>query len=507
MPNKLSCGFNGVSNVLVKELSEELVIPLAIIYNTSLPTGVFLSRMKHADIVSLYKSGPRNISTNYRPISLLITLSKILEKIVYARIYNFLNLDQIYVSQYGFRNQHSCNDAVKELISAIVKRWEKQESTIALFLDLSKAFNTLEHTVLYNKLEKYGIRGIALDWFKSYLTGRMLSVKSRVAASGSIEKSQNYEVTYGSPQGSCLGPLIFLIFSNDLHFVLENCNCILLADDTTVYKTHYSKKYLESCLMEDLFHLADWFRANKLTLNLKKTVCMFFSHNNKSEKINLSFEQSHIPQVTSTKFLGIWIDEKLTWKEHCKKLKIKLYKNRNLLCNSMNILNAHTMKLLYYAQIYSHLVYGNTLWGNGSAKSDIQQIQKIQNKCLCCVTKRKNLNKEHCDQLGMLSIEQIVKLENLKFAYKFYHDLLPKKIKECVLHDQYGKSLQQVHKYSTRNKSIIKRPRSNCKAYYSSLLCKSIEEFRTLQGETHNIRNLHGFTKTCKKIIMKGQNN
>ena len=232
---------------------------MAIIYNASLQTGIFPSRMKHADIVPLYKSGPRNISSNYRPISLLLTLSKILEKIVYTRIYNFLNIDQIYVSWYGFRNKHSCNDAVMELIGAIVKGWEKQESTIALFLDLSKAFNTLEHTVLYNRLEKYGIRGITLDWFKSYLTGRTLSVKIRVAASGSIEKSQNYEVTYSSLQGSCLGPLIFLIFSNDLHFVLENCNCILFADDTTVYKMHYSKKYLEWCLMENLIHLADWF--------------------------------------------------------------------------------------------------------------------------------------------------------------------------------------------------------------------------------------------------------
>ena len=156
---------------------------------------------------------------------------------------------------------------------------------------------------------------------------------------------------------------------------------------------------------------------------------MFFCHNNKSEKINSSFEQSHIPQVASMKFLRIWIDEKLHWKEHCEKLKIKLYKNRNLLQNSMNILSAHTMKLLYYAQIYSHLVYGITLWGNGLAKSDLQQLQKIQNKCFCCVIKKKHLNKEHCDQLGMLSIEQILKLENLKFAYKFHHDLLPKKNK------------------------------------------------------------------------------
>ena len=131
MQNKFSCGFDGVSNVLVKQLSEELVTPLAIIYNASLQMGVFPSRMKHAEIVPLSKSGPRNISSNYRPISLLLTLSKILEKIVYTQIYNFLNLDQIYVSQYGFRNKHSCNDAVTELISAIIKGWENMNRQLS----------------------------------------------------------------------------------------------------------------------------------------------------------------------------------------------------------------------------------------------------------------------------------------------------------------------------------------------------------------------------------------
>ena len=174
-----------------------------------------------------------------------MTISKILEKIVYTRIYEFLNIDQLYKSQYRFRSKHSCSDAILDLISCIVKGWEKMNIP---FIDLSKAFDTLEHAVLYKKLERYGIRGVVLDWFKSYLTNRTLSVKCMVAETGSVEYSDWFPVEFGSPQGSCLGPLIFLIFCNDHYRVLDWCHCILFADDTTIYKSHKSVNFLQCCL-------------------------------------------------------------------------------------------------------------------------------------------------------------------------------------------------------------------------------------------------------------------
>ena len=167
-----------------------------------------------------------------------------------------------------------------ELVSSIIKGWETRKSTLAVYLDLSKAFDTLEHFVLFNKLERYGIRGNALDWFKSYLSDRTMAVKCKLKTSGEIEKSNRFKVTYGTPQGSCLGPLLFLIFSNDLHRVLENCHCILFPDDTTIYFTHENLQFLQWNVIHDLGRLADWFHANKLTLNLKKTVGMLFSHLN-----------------------------------------------------------------------------------------------------------------------------------------------------------------------------------------------------------------------------------
>ena len=223
LPNKISHGYDGVSNVLLKELKDYLVLPLIDIFNESLQSGIFPDSMKHAEITPFYKKGAKNLTTNYWPISLLITVSKLLEKVMYSRIYDFLNESRIYTSQYGFRKFHSCENAITELVSNIIKGWESKKNTLAIFLDLSKAFDTLQHSVLFNKLECYGIRGVALDWFKSYLLNHTLSVKCKIKSSGTQEKSHKYIVDYGTPQGSCLGPLLFLIFNNDLHKVLENC--------------------------------------------------------------------------------------------------------------------------------------------------------------------------------------------------------------------------------------------------------------------------------------------
>ena len=192
--------------------------------------------MKLGDVVPLYKSKERYLTTNYRPISLLTTLSKILEKVMYKRTYNFLTeTNQIYSGQYGFRNKHSTENAISELLGRVIKGLEHHKHTISVFLDLSKAFDTLNHRILLDKLERYGIRGIALEWFNSYLLNRKMRSKCTPDSSRGTEYSEYYDINYGTPQGSCLGPLLFLVFTNDLHMIIENGQCLLFADDTTLY--------------------------------------------------------------------------------------------------------------------------------------------------------------------------------------------------------------------------------------------------------------------------------
>ena len=194
-------------------MKSTIVPPLTKIVNLSLATGVFPKKMKHADVVPLYKNKSRKEVTNYRPILLLLTLSKIVEKVMYTRTYRFLNdINQIFGSQYGFCTRHSCDNAIGELLGNIVKNQELEKYTIALFLDLSKAFDTLKHKILLSKLEIYGIRGLCLDWFKSYLSNRNIRVKCKVDITGNVEYSDTYNVDYGTPQGSCLGPLLLFNF-------------------------------------------------------------------------------------------------------------------------------------------------------------------------------------------------------------------------------------------------------------------------------------------------------
>ena len=233
LPNKKSSGYDKVDNILLKYIRNAVAAPLSMIFNESLSQGIFPTCMKLAEVVPLYKGKDRNEKSNYRPISLLLTISKILEKIMYKRVYKFLNnTNQFYYSQFGFRTGHLCNQVICELVGEIVKNTEKNWTTVCVFLDLLKAFDTLEHSTVIQKLECYGIRGNALDWFRSYLDNRSIRVKLDQV------RSNEFPIHYGAPQGSCLGPPIFLIFCNNLNIHLENMQCIQFADDTTLYLGH-----------------------------------------------------------------------------------------------------------------------------------------------------------------------------------------------------------------------------------------------------------------------------
>ena len=332
LPNKNSSGHDSISNILLKKLAPSILAPLTLLFNKSLETGIFPDEMKKADVVPLYKSKEELECTNYRPISLLLTLSKLLEKIMYKRTYSFLEqTHQLYNSQYGFRQSHSCENAIMELVSSIIKGKQEGLYTLALFIDLSKAFDTVDHEVLLNKLDKYGIRGVANKWFRSYLTDRKMRVKCAISSTGKCESSEYRSLTYGAPQGLCLGPLIFLIFTNDLNNQIENSNSILFADDTTLYKTHRNLNYLKWCLEDDLTRLSDWFKANKLTMNIDKTVCVLFQKNPNSEKIDISIDNMSFSNAKEVKFLGMWLDENLSWSSHINKLILKISRNSNLI--------------------------------------------------------------------------------------------------------------------------------------------------------------------------------
>ena len=253
LPSKNSSGYDGISNRFLKSVKHAIITPLTKIFNLSISTGEFPENMKLAEVIPLFKKGALDIMENYRPISLLITLSKLLEKSIYKRLYNFINKNNIfYNKQYGFRSNHSCEQAIQDLYGHLINSKEEKQKSIAVFLDLSKAFDTLSHELLLKKLNIYGIRGHCNNWFRSYLTNRKLHAKCKTLSSNTAEISKQYLITHGTAQGSCLGPLLFNIFCNDIYINIVHCKLILFADDTTLYESHRNITYLNYMIQEDI---------------------------------------------------------------------------------------------------------------------------------------------------------------------------------------------------------------------------------------------------------------
>ena len=505
---KLSSGLDEINNKIIKELKDFIVPPLSVIFNNSLMEGIFPKKMKEAKVVPLFKSKERNLATNYRPISLLLTLSKLLEKLMYSRVYNFLvSTDQLYASQYGFRKMHSCEHAVGELIANIAKGIEKGKYTAGIFLDLSKAFDTLEHEVVYMKLEKYGLRGNCLKWFQSYLGDRSLIVECKTGDSNSKTSSNSYPVDYGTPQGSCLGPLIFLIFCNDLQNHLIFLSCIQFADDTTLYITHCKISYIRSCIEIDLATLKDWFLSNKLTLNVGKSVCILFGQKSKSAiQLQISLGNEHIPQVKSTKFLGMWIDESLSWNEHVTKVILKLKSRVNLLKMSQHFLGKHALKVLYYAQLHSVLSYGIVMWGSLASQANLNKLQKIQNTCIRIIDKpdlETHTLKTSYKNLKIPDVSQMIDIELLKLWHKYQLDQLPQKLRDAMSTDHKDHRLVKTHDYDTRRKNLINLPLAKHAKYQRSFLVEGLRLYNQLPPTLLCIKKYKSFCSKLKNHYIK----
>ena len=190
--------------------------------------------------------------------------------------------------------------------------------------------------------------------------------KCLIESSGKVEMSNYTPINFGAPQGSCLGPLLFLIFTNDLHQQLHHCSSILFADDTTLYKSHRNLMYLQWCIQDDMNRLIQYFRINKLTLNLNKTICVLFQKNKGDTKvIQLSLGTWILTNKPESKFLGVTLDQHLTWSSHLNNLTLKLNKNLNLLRLSRNMMTQENKLLVYRSHLESHIQYGILLWGNG----------------------------------------------------------------------------------------------------------------------------------------------
>ena len=297
-------------------------------------------------------------------------------------------------------------------------------------------------------------------------------------STGKTEYSDEYPITFGTQQGSCLGPLIFLLFNNDLHWVIKHSHVILFADNMTLYITNHSISHIKKCLEQDLKLLQDWFHANKLTLNLSKTQCMLFSPKKTCPLISLNVNNTRIKQQKHAKFLGITLDDELRWTPHINDRLNKIKRNKHMLMASKNFLNSNTRKLIYYGHIHSHLCYCLVVRGGMCRKIDLNKLQKAQDSCIKLLnpkqTKEVNYNTNK-----ILTLPQLIQLEEIKLGYKVTNKLLPRNLQTLLDTDQNGYDLNKNHTYNTRKKNISNLPQIHSKVYTQSFLNKGIHSYST----------------------------
>ena len=345
------------------------------IFNLSISKGIFPDKLKIAKVTPIFKSGDSTVLTNYRPISVLPCFSKILERIMYNRLQKHLSENNLlFERQFGFQSSKSTEHAILELSDEILNSFEKNNFTVGVFIDLSKAFDTVNHDVLIKKLSYYGINTNNLAWFSSYLRNR----QQYISADGVCTESQN--ITCGVPQGSILGPLLFLIYVNDLNKASKILQPIMFADDTNLFYSHRNIKTLFYTVNKELEHINEWFKSNKLSLNVRKTNYIFFHKKRKKDDIPLKLPEllinnNRIDRVNSTKFLGIILNEHLSWENHINIIENKISKNSGLVYKAQHLLSKANLLSLYYSFIHCYLNYGNIAWASSPQSKNIQKAK------------------------------------------------------------------------------------------------------------------------------------
>ena len=305
------------------------------------------------------------------------------------------------------------------MMGHVLQAKNEGKHSMGVFVDLSKAFDPLDHPVLITKLERYGIRGNMLDWFKSYLSGRSLVAK--ISNSTNVTTySEKYDITFGTAQGSCLGPLLFVIFCNDIYMLPIMGNLILFVDDTTLIDTHRNRKFLEYAVHHDMLLLMDWFMVNKLTLNLNKTVAMNFWPGNKKGTNSINIMDVNIPFVQITRFLGVYLDENMDWKYHSNQVYNKIQSNKQLLNISKNLMDLKTLIKIYYAHIHSHLNYGLIAWGSMLNETSLNDLECLQKACIQLVNRTKKSSPTNIlfKRNEILKFSDMISLELQKFGFK-----------------------------------------------------------------------------------------
>ena len=492
-----SQGVDEISANMVKMSYDIIKDPLLYIFDLSIRTGKFPNSMKIAKVTPVFKTGDKTNPSNYRPISVLPCFSKILERIMYNRVFNYiLDNNFLYKKQFGFQKSHSTDHAVLNLVNDILFTFDKDEFTLGVFIDLSKAFDTVDHQILIAKLKHYGVDNNNLLWFKDYLSNRKQCIYYE------NEHTQLRSINCGVPQGSILGPLLFLIYVNDLHYTSNLLNFILFADDTNIFLSHKNINTLYKTLNKELKKVEEWFRTNKLSLNTNKTKYTIFFKPSKRDDLplklpKLEINNAIIKNERSIKFLGILLDENLNWKKHIGVIENKISKNLGILKKAKPYLNLTSLKHMYFALIHSYLNYCNIVWASTN-QTKLKKLFSKQKYASRIIFNEKQTSPPHSlfVKLGSLDIYKLNIHQVLLFMFKSKNKITPR-----VFHDMF-KPIEHI--YNTRHsKNNFMIPKTNLKISSFAIQHRGpLIWNQYLQNELKTLNSFSSFKTKSTKVLL-----
>lgn len=470
-------GWDDVSIKILRNLPDAALLTLSESINLSFERGEFPSFLKLAIVVPLYKGGDAEEPASYRPIALLPTLAKVIEKIVKRRISAFIENNKILNKvQFGFQAGLNTGDAIFSFLESLYLKLNNHDSAAAVFCDLSKAFDCVDHKILLQKLELYGFRGITNSWFGSYLAGRQQRVLFGDQLSGRLS------VNSGVPQGSVLGPLLFLLYINDLSHLNISGEFTLFADDATILWHGKNGRELTDVINYDLIFIKQWCDSNNLSLNIKKTCIMSF----KCNLHGISLNNSNLTALNENKFLGIYIDDRLNFESHVAALSGKLASGCYALRTISAQLDKSTARSAYFALIESHLRYGVCFWGVCSKRlfNSVFILQKRAVRYICQSSTRDSCRPLFLSE-GIMTLPCIFILETA-----------------CLVQKKYKQNIAAQPERHTRSSHLIALPIPSYTQTKKSLIYDGKRIFNHLPLSLRLINDERFFRRSLKALLV-----
>lgn len=478
-------GTDNLDGKLLNITANIVASPICHILNRCLASGLCPESWKEAKILPIPKdikavfNGP-----NSRPISILPVISKLMEKIVYVQIQEYFEKNNLTTMfQHAYRKNHSTCTAMAQMTNDWLKEMDNSNLVGAILLDFSAAFDIIDHNLLIGKLRCYGLKPSAIAWLESYLSNR----RQRVFYNGVL--SNTIHLNCGVPQGSCLGPLLFSIFTNDLPSVINKASLTLYADDSTLYYAASSIKELNQVLSKELDLVYEWVTCNRLVLNVSKTKGMVFGTRHglaKDPQLDLKVAQEPVQQVTKTKLLGVTLDNSLSWTDHIDRIVTNMGRGTAVIRRCSYYLPSYVMNKVIQSLVLSHLDYCPVIWSSAS-KKDIVKLQFAQNRAarlaLGC-TKRTNVASMH-SCLSWFYVEKRISFRLVVFIRNIINSQSPIYLANQLVHRE------DIHKHNTRasrHKFDLPLPRTNL--LKKSIMYRAISYWNNLPSHIYSQSSL-----------------